>query len=151
MPWLEHEPLVGATVELYSWVFRGHWDDGFIAHVGADSELLLDALLEIALRASLLRVDKPYAADIKLVVRNAAGEFARFVQHYSAPVYPMVQRGIRRIFARYDPTDRERVPVWIAAAPHVFAYEDCADYDLAGPTRISAGRFWRSAMPVTAT
>ena len=129
---LEHWHLVNATVNVFTWVFRGHWDEDFLEHVLADPERLLDVLLELALTDSLLGVDQPHSYDIGLVVANAAREFARFLEYDSAAVYPMVQDGVRRILAKYDPLNEESAPVWLAAAEHVFYHEVCSDYDICG-------------------
>ena len=130
---LQHWHLVAATVNLFHWVFRGHWDDRYTDHVLADPKRLLDVLRGLALRASLLRVEKPYDYDILLVVRNAAGEFARYVEYDAAPVYPMVRRGIRRILAKYDSRKNDKhLFIWMAVVPHVLHHEDCSDYDLCG-------------------
>ena len=49
----EHWSLLAATNSLFTWMYRGHWDQEFLEHVLADSEALLDVLLELALRDSM--------------------------------------------------------------------------------------------------
>ncbi len=120
----EHWHLVAATNSLFYWLYRGHWDDEYLEAALSDVELM-NVLRNLALLDELLQ------GDAAVLVENAGGELARFLQYPDAPVYGAAHRGARSILAHYGPVGPGAY-VWIRVVRFVYYLDACVDFRICG-------------------
>ena len=127
----EHWEFLAAANAIMVWFFRGHWDPGFLEVALSDTELI-EVLVEFALSDSLLDdpgLDQDGSDHVRLVLANAAREFARFLRYPSAPIAPLVHAAVKRTLDAYD-AHGEGSDKWLAVVESVLDSGTCATFDV---------------------
>src|SRR5215217_3815115 len=114
----------GATNNVFVGLFRGHYNDDFVAAVQADSSII-DALDSFGLRTEhLLGTDNQY------LTVNAARELARFLQ-YPGALQTKARPKVRTLITSHSMTG-PTAGVWVGAAEMADYYDgaNCAYYGI---------------------
>ncbi|MCO7223498.1 M9 family metallopeptidase [Pleionea sp. CnH1-48] len=120
----QHWYMRNAVNSFFTMLFRGHWNDQFVAAIADDYQL-------VELLAKFAQQDWMLTHDALFMQENAAGELTRILQHKQAAVYSTVKARTKTILQRYSMTGTG-ASVWLRAAGNADYYDDCAEFNICG-------------------
>lgn len=111
-----------AVNTIFTILFRGQWNTGFVAAVGTDTTLVA-RLRSFVLSSWMINSDAEY------MIANAARELGRLKTYQGTTIQPGVDSALNEVFAAYEIYGYGDA-VWLAAADTASYYGQCADYNI---------------------
>lgn len=113
-----------AVNEVFTVLFRGHYDNEFVQAATNDSEL-------IQLLGSFATSDWMLNSSSDFMQENAAAELSRFLQYNGSSISGQVTSEVRKILNKYS-MNGVGANVWLKAASAVEDYGHCAEFNICG-------------------
>lgn len=113
-----------AVNQIFTVLFRGHYDDAFVSATRNDTELM-------RLLGQFSQQDWMLDSNADFLQENAAAELARFLQYADAPIASSVKAQVQAILQRYQMQGRGAA-VWLKAASAADYYGYCAEFSICG-------------------
>ncbi len=114
----------GAVNQIFTILFRGHYDSSFQSATASDSTLI-SRLGQFARQSWML------GSDAAFLQENAAAELARFLQYPNAPVFNQVKTEVGQVLSQYSMTG-SGAAVWLRAASAADYYGYCSEFQICG-------------------
>lgn len=114
----------GAVNQIFTILFRGHYDDSFKTATANDSTL-------ITRLGQFARSNWMLDSQAAFLQENAAAELARFLQYPNAPVHATVKSEVGSILRQYSMTGTGS-KVWLRAASSADYYGYCSEFQICG-------------------
>lgn len=108
----------------FTLIFRGQWNNNFVANVGNDRQLVA-ILKEFAMSNYML------GTDAEFMVANAARELGRLKSYTGTAIQADVDAALKQIFSTYEMFGYGDV-VWLGAADTATYYADCSEFNICG-------------------
>ena len=109
---------------IFTILFRGQWNDEFMALAKTDTELAR-LLGEFTAQTWMIGSDSEY------LITNAARELARLKMHSGEPIEDEADKQLSALFARYNMVGYGDA-LWLGAADIVDYYGACAQFEVCG-------------------
>lgn len=113
-----------AVNNVFTLLFRGQWNDQFVAKIGSDTQLVTD-LRNFTMKSWMID------SDAEFMINNAAAELSRLKMYSNTAIQPSVDSGLEQIFNTYEMYGYGD-GIWLNAANNADHYADCADYGICG-------------------
>ncbi|WP_448563403.1 collagenase [Thalassotalea ganghwensis] len=110
---------------IFTILFRGQWNDKFVALVGNDTELVT-RLKNFALKSWMLD------SESEFIVANAARELGRLKTYSGTAIQPSVDAALNEIFNSSYQLYGYGDAVWLGAADTATYFADCSDFGICG-------------------